>query len=212
MIFGGHNLKDSALDSGEKGTSNNKADSFSMDELAQDIAQKPIAFDRHDQKENSHSATPSLGRITPRNEESAFRALDPTLAQLHKDLIREQALYEQTMREYGAEDPMLDVIADQLDSARSAYETRLLELKSERGMAAKGLSLYRSPQEDYHKNKLKKEREERLEKEREAWAHWYRCVVGCPKKDQNNIILWLIALFELSRQKDRRLQAAQNRI
>lgn len=183
-----------------------------MDELAQDIAQKPIAFDRHDQKESGPSAFASLDRITPRNEESAFRALDPTLAQLHKDLVREQAIYEQTMREYGAEDPMLDVIADQLDSARSAYETRLLELKSERGMTAKGLSLYSSPRDDYHKNKLKKEREERLEKEREAWAHWYRCVVGCPKKDQNNIILWMIALFELSRQKGRRLQAAQNRI
>lgn len=200
------------MNSGEKGTNSNKADSFSMDELAQDIAEKPIAFDRHQQKENGPSAAPSLGRMTPRNEESAFRALDPALAQLHKDLIREQAIYEQTIREYGADDPMLDVIADQLDSARSAYETRLLELKAERGMAAKGLSLYRSPQEEYYRDKLKKEREERLEKEREAWAHWYRCVAGCPKKDQHNAILWLIALFELNRRNNRRLKEAQNRI
>lgn len=62
-------------------------------------------------------------------EIDAFMPVDPVLARLHKEYLEANAQHKRLLRERGARDPMAEVAADMLDSARSAVQTRLIELQ-----------------------------------------------------------------------------------
>lgn len=70
------------------------------------------------------------GAVSPAALEQAYEALDPLLTTLKKQLA--DLLYQVERRRVGglADDPMYDVLCDMVDSARSAYDTRLIELKA----------------------------------------------------------------------------------
>lgn len=57
---------------------------------------------------------------------------DPLLAQLYKQYCDARERLDKLRREFGRDDAMADIAADMRDSAHSAVETRLLELKDGR--------------------------------------------------------------------------------
>lgn len=59
----------------------------------------------------------------------AFMPVDPVLARLHKEYLEANMRHKQLLRERGKHDPMTEIAADMLDSARSAVQTRLIELQ-----------------------------------------------------------------------------------
>lgn len=175
----------------------------SLEDLAQDLAGKPIVFKK------KSAAAPKIPSI-----ESAFRSTDPILAALYKDLKNSMDNYTSARSAYGDDDAMLEIIADQVDSARSAYDTRLLELKSDRGLIAEGLMLYKSACEaDDEERRLKKitAREEAV---REHWNRWYMRLRIAQQRDKNAIWLWLLVLimFWQTQQHRQHLQSVQKRI
>lgn len=58
-----------------------------------------------------------------------YLKIDPVLAQLYKQYCDARAKLDQLHRERGSDDPMAEIAADMKDSAHTAVETRLLELK-----------------------------------------------------------------------------------
>ncbi len=68
----------------------------------------------------------------PLQEIEAFMPVDPVLASLHKEYLDANARHKKLARENGLGDPMTDVANDMLDSARSALQTRLIELQESR--------------------------------------------------------------------------------
>lgn len=86
-----------------------------MNDLARPSALRPARYE-------------SAGAAT---EEDAFCALDPVAADLHK--YHQDALKHcrDLAKLYGEDDPMAEVAADLADSAASALQTRLIELRAD---------------------------------------------------------------------------------
>lgn len=63
-------------------------------------------------------------------EAEAYAHGDPLLAELLKEYRDNQNRYETQLRRSGADDAMVDVLADMAGSADSAVETRLIELRA----------------------------------------------------------------------------------
>ncbi len=72
------------------------------------------------------------GKGDPLSEVEAFTSADPILAALHKQYLEANVQHKKLIRENGLDDPMAEIAADMLDSARSAVQTRLLELQDTR--------------------------------------------------------------------------------
>lgn len=68
----------------------------------------------------------------PLREIAALAATDPVLAALHKEYLEANSRHKKLVRENGADDAMAEVAADMLASARSAVQTRLIELQDVR--------------------------------------------------------------------------------
>jgi hypothetical protein len=77
--------------------------------------------------------------FTADEELSAYCAGDQLLSDLNKQCLDAIAMHEQSVAEYGADDPMTEMAALMKDSAASALQTRLLEVKAqaEKARAAK---------------------------------------------------------------------------
>lgn len=71
------------------------------------------------------------------SEQEAYMRLDSLLARLHKDHENAAAYHDKLVRDLGADDPMTAVSEDMAESALSAFETRLIELKSDTDIARK---------------------------------------------------------------------------
>lgn len=67
----------------------------------------------------------------------AYLSLDPLLRRLHKEQLNAAAQYDKLVKELGADDPMTMVSEDMAESALSAFETRLIELKSDKALRRK---------------------------------------------------------------------------
>src|SRR6185295_4761325 len=65
-------------------------------------------------------------------ESDALATLDPVLAGLGKQRADANAHFARLLKSHGGDDPLTTVAADMLDSAQSAWETRLLELQQDR--------------------------------------------------------------------------------
>lgn len=75
---------------------------------------------------------PKPGAPVELDEADALESLDPLLAGLKKQKAEANAHFERLLKLRGGDDPMTNVSADMLDSARTAYETRLIELQQDR--------------------------------------------------------------------------------
>lgn len=77
---------------------------------------------------------PDSGRAAgdPLQQLEAFMPVDPVLARLHKEYLDANRHHKTLAEKHGLADPMTEVAADMLDSARSALQTRLIELQEMR--------------------------------------------------------------------------------
>ena len=67
--------------------------------------------------------------VTVSTEEEALLALDPLLAALRKQSLEASACLSRLRKSRGANDSMTRVARDMADSAKSAFETRMIELR-----------------------------------------------------------------------------------
>lgn len=90
------------------------------------------------------------GRVAaqPLDEFEAFMTVDPLLAMLHKQLAEARVHYNSLKQKRGASDPMTEIAADQAESAESAMQTRLIELRSDRSKQGEVLRHIRRAKED----------------------------------------------------------------
>lgn len=72
------------------------------------------------------------GHADPLRQLEAFMPVDPVLARLHKDYLDANRNHKKLAETHGMNDPMTEIAADLLDSARSALQTRLIELQESR--------------------------------------------------------------------------------
>jgi len=79
----------------------------------------------------------------PVTELEAFIHLDPTLASLHKQYLDAKAQYESLVKSNGKDDAMAEIAADMMDSAWCAMQTRLLEVRCDRGMMQEAQAMMR---------------------------------------------------------------------
>ncbi|WP_435641074.1 hypothetical protein [Micavibrio aeruginosavorus] len=70
------------------------------------------------------------------NEERALRAVDSLLAHLHKQALDAEIHFKRLEQQRGAKDPMAQIAADMMDSAKSAYLTRMLEAREDDAVQA----------------------------------------------------------------------------
>lgn len=73
--------------------------------------------------------------------EEAYEALDPLLAALKKQLLDARHQVARLRQAYGVDSPMGDVAEDMMESAESAYQTRLLEVKARGDLAQKASAM-----------------------------------------------------------------------
>lgn len=69
--------------------------------------------------------------FTPVDAWESLLARDLLLAMLQKDQKEARARYEQLLRAHGPHDPMTVVARDVMDSAQSAFDTRLIEVRQD---------------------------------------------------------------------------------
>lgn len=79
--------------------------------------------------------------------EEALVMLDPLLAGLQKQMLNATADYERVRTKHGKNDFISHIASDRLDSARCAFQTRLLELKSQRHVLIEARALMRETAE-----------------------------------------------------------------
>jgi hypothetical protein len=70
------------------------------------------------------------------DEDRALRAVDSLLAHLHKQALDAEIHFKRLEKQRGAKDPMAQIAADMMDSAKSAYLTRLLEAREDDAIQA----------------------------------------------------------------------------
>ncbi len=99
-----------------------------------------------------------------------YSSIDPTLAALCKEYedIKEQ--HNSLLKTHGTNDPMTEISADMTESAKSAIDTRMIELKADQKIVAMALLRYQKVQEE---EKLEEERKRQEYLKRQA-AYWQR--------------------------------------
>ncbi len=99
-----------------------------------------------------------------------WMAVDPLLADLHKQFIDARAGHMRLSRTRGLDDPMTDVANDMVDSAQCAFETRLIELRQDEDSKAMVLALMRRA----HAMREEALNEEARERSHEFWKDFAR--------------------------------------
>jgi hypothetical protein len=120
------------------------------------LAQKPLRNRSLHDVMNELVQTPGCllpeKNFLPPVEEDAFAMIDPLLAHLRKQMLGAQAQYGRLRKLRGGDDAMTAVAADMADSARSAFETRLIEVRRNRQLAKEARRLMkRAEDEAYQK-------------------------------------------------------------
>ncbi|MCB9990587.1 MAG: hypothetical protein H6867_04295 [Rhodospirillales bacterium] len=103
----------------------------SLEKTISDMVRRLEAARASDTNGDSMSASPA-GSDCPLKDIEAFMPVDPVLASLHKEYLEANANHKKLARQNGFNDPMTEIAADMLDSARSAMQTRLIELQESR--------------------------------------------------------------------------------
>lgn len=129
------------------------------------------------------------------SEQDAYLQADPVLAQLYKQKRAAQANLRQLQKEWGENDPMVEVAQYQVESALSQFETRLIELKRDEVLGAEVAQKIRAAKKAYLKKADKLAEEER---KRQAMFMEAQQLKTARKKLKENkgmswLVLWLIA-------------------
>lgn len=164
--------------------------SFSLNDTAKKISESPISFKRAKTSEDYARSS----KVS--SEEQAYRIIDPSLSALYKELRTKQRQYREALDAFGPDDPMADVLADQVDSIRCAYETRLLEVKANNGLQAQGLALYKNAHAEHLDDVDEEKRLAKIEAEMRQWKLFNEYVQRLMKtQDQRaNFLVWALLL------------------
>lgn len=86
--------------------------------------------------------------LSVHTEEDALRHADELLDDLFRQYRNASDHYKDIARRHGAQDPMAVLAADMAESLKSAYETRLIEVRSDAILYARAQSLLALKQEE----------------------------------------------------------------
>ncbi len=129
--------------------------------------------------------------LAPLSAEEALQTADPLLADLAKQYQDSRARLETLIRKNGRADPMTEVAADVADSARSAFETRRLEVLADQTLAAIADRL----QEDSERE-LDRRRASALQRAREyMFQSWQEQVLRQVKKKHEDDTAFMLFLM-----------------
>ncbi|HEY0900737.1 MAG TPA: hypothetical protein VGD95_01310 [Micavibrio sp.] len=78
-----------------------------------------------------HSASDAPGALNMLTEVEAYMAVDATLARLYKEFADARQTRLQALTQHGAQSAFADIAADLEESAQSAMETRMIELRED---------------------------------------------------------------------------------
>ncbi len=155
-------------------------------------------LDQHAQEHDRDAAKPAM-----LDEIRMWIAVDPLLAELHKQYLDVRAHHARLKDRHGESDPICDVAADMEDSARCAVDTRIIELRqSGEGKAAMQAMI----------RKAHADREEALvaaEREKSA-AYWKKFSMRrAPREAERpfisfyNMMVCIIILHQLADERNR---------
>lgn len=100
--------------------SNNMSEKPSIENILREIAGRTKGL--------QEGRAAMMGPMTALN---AFIGIDPVLGALNKALLAARAWRENVVEQHGADAPMAEVAADMVDSADSAFRTRLIEVRQD---------------------------------------------------------------------------------
>jgi hypothetical protein len=78
----------------------------------------------------------------------AFIGIDPVLGALNKALLDARTYRDSVVEQHGADAPMAEVAADMVDSADSAFRTRLIEVRQNPEIRREAVKIVRAQQAD----------------------------------------------------------------
>ena len=120
-------------------------------------------------------------------ELQAFMAIDPLLADLHKQMVDARAQHSKLAKLRGVADPMTDVANDMMDSARTAFETRLLELRRQQDTKSRVLAMIRKAQDEAEAERV-------AEAQAKAQQFWTEFAINKNRRVKSPVVdnTWLI--------------------
>lgn len=116
----------------------------SLRDIMNDMIACPERLEDHLRRENA---------IRTRIE--AWTAIDPLLADLYKQFLDAKTYHRKVAGRHGSDAPMAIVASDMTDSAGSAFQTRLLEIRRDRSLRRRVLALLREARRYKEKEKRK---------------------------------------------------------
>ena len=147
-------------------------------------------LDEADQNKEEATACEPKAELTAGAEDlRLWMAVDPVLAELQKHLADARATMRSLQKQHGSKDPMAEVAGDVADSAASAVETRLIELRqcAEKKAALKALIIRELDE------KFFAEREAERLYSKKFWAEFARPKGKTTNKEANDSFLMVAA-------------------
>jgi len=137
-------------------------------------------------------------------------AVDPLLAELHKQYLDVRAHRARLKEKHGESDPICDVAVDMEDSARCAVETRLIELRKSEESRSALKALIRKTHAAREAELLAAEREKTSAYWREFSIHKTPRVVERGLMSFMNMMFYVIILQQLTEEACHRLRIADS--
>lgn len=124
------------------------------------------------------------------DELQAMMALDPLLADLHKQYLDAKSSRLQARKEYGANDGMTELAAMMEDSAWCSMQTRYMEVRADRKLREQANSMV-------EESRLEAEEHARKKRERETWDYVQaiQTMVRMREEDRRSAAGWWIILM-----------------
>lgn len=182
-----------------KSSANDVKDGVKQDvqSVAQTLAQQPDRDFRSD--EIRYDRSTKLDDI--KSETDAYACIDAPLHGLRKDYKELQRRLIQARKDFGPDSPMVELLEDQLDSARSAMDTRLLEIKGDPRACALGMQLWLKAEEHIRETENKK-REERYRAEMAAFSMAIKKMLERRQEQSGLGWLWLLLFLVMMTQNN----------
>lgn len=154
-------------------------------------------LDQADQKKEQDGVKPG-SEAQPQSEDiRLWTAVDPVLADLQKHLADARANMQSLQKNHGSKDPMAEVAKDIAESAASAVETRLIELRQSAEKKADLKALIIKEMDE----KFFAEREEERIYSKRFWAEFARPrgrrEIGVRKLADDSLMMVLASLMVL---------------
>jgi len=109
-----------------------------------------------DRKEDLPAEDLKKKRKAAFTESDAYAALDPVFNELHKACLKARTQHKHLVNLRGEDDPMTEVASDRQDSAKSARDTRLIELKEQNEIRLRVRELMKAAREEIEEERTEK--------------------------------------------------------